>query len=87
MIMIPLFGDEPPNAARAVAAGLGRMILPSDLTPQAIRQATREVLINPSYRKNLELVHKEIGSLPPVDQAVTWLEWVARERRPLLSDT
>ena len=87
MIMIPLFGDEPPNAARAVAAGLGRMILPSDLTPQAIRQATREVLIDPSYRKNLELVHKEIESLPPVDQAVTWLEWVARERRPLLSDS
>ncbi len=87
MVLIPLSGDAPSNAARAVAAGLGQMILPSDLTSQAIRQATLEVLRDPSYRQKLELVHKEIESLPSVDQAVTWLEWVARERRPLPSDS
>ncbi len=87
LVLIPLFGDAPSNAARAVAAGLGQMILPSDLTSQAIRQATLEVLRDPSYRKNLESVHKEIESLPSIDQAVTWLEWVARERRPLPSDS
>jgi len=87
MVLIPISGDEPRNAARAVAVGLGQMILPSDLTPQAIRHATLEVLRDPSYRQNLESVHKEIESLPSVDQAVTWLEWVARERRPLPSDS
>ncbi len=87
LVLIPLFGDAPSNAARAVAAGLGQMISPSDLTSQAIRHATLEVLRDPSYRKNLESVHKEIESLPSIDQAVTWLEWVARERRPLPSDS
>jgi len=87
LVLIPLFGDAPSNAAQAVAAGLGQMISPSDLTSQAIRHATLEVLRDPSYRQNLESVHKEIESLPSVDQAVTWLEWVARERRPLPSDS
>ncbi len=87
MVLIPLVGDEPSNAAQAVATGLGQMILPSDLTPQAIRHATLEVLRDPGYRQNLESVHKEIESLPSVDQAVTWLEAVARERRPLPSDS
>ncbi len=87
MVLIPLSGDAPSNAARAVAAGLGQMILPSDLTSQAIRHATLEVLRDPSYRQNLESVHKEIESLPSVDQAVTWLEWVARERRPFPLDS
>jgi MGT family glycosyltransferase len=87
MVLIPLFGDEPRNAARAVAVGLGQLILPSDLTSQAIRHATLEVLTDPSYRQNLESVHKEIESLPSVDQAVTWIESVARERRPFPSDS
>ncbi len=87
MVLIPLLSDEPLNAAQAVATGLGQMILPSELTSQAIRHATLEVLQNPSYRQNLESVHKEIESLPSVDQAVTWLEWVAREQRPLPSDS
>jgi UDP:flavonoid glycosyltransferase YjiC (YdhE family) len=87
MVLIPIPGREPRDAARAVAAGLGQMILPSDVTSQAIRHATLEVLKDPSYRQNLESVHKEIESLPSIDQAVTWLESVARERRTFPSDS
>jgi N-glycosyltransferase len=83
LVLIPLFGDQPPNAERAAAAGVARVLAPSEVTPAAVREATRAVLHEPGYRERLAALRAEIAALPPVERAVGWFERIARDRAPL----
>ncbi len=44
LVMVPLEGDQLPNAERAAAAGAGVVLPALELTPTLIRDATRTVL-------------------------------------------
>lgn len=81
LVMVPILGDQPPNAARA-AAGAGLVVPPSELTPAAVREATRAVLTEPRYRAGVAALQAEIAALPPVESAVGWLERLGRDRVP-----
>jgi UDP:flavonoid glycosyltransferase YjiC (YdhE family) len=83
MVLVPLFSDQPINAGRAAASGLGRIIMPSDITPELVRDAVLTVLSDNSYRANLEAVRNEIAELPSWEQGVKWMEQVAESRSPL----
>jgi MGT family glycosyltransferase len=83
MVLVPLFSDQPINAAQAVARGLGKMIMPSDVTPSLVREAVHTVLSDERYKSRVEAVRDEIAQLPSVEQAVRWLEQVAESREPL----
>ena len=83
MVLIPLVGDQPPNAERAAAAGVARVLAPSEVTPAAVCEATRAVLHEPGYRQRLAALRAEIAVLPPVERAVGWFERIARDRAPL----
>ena len=83
MVLIPLVGDQPPNAERAAAAGVARVLAPSEVTPTAVREATRAVLHEPGYRQQIAALRDEIAALPPVERAVGWFERIARDRTPL----
>jgi UDP:flavonoid glycosyltransferase YjiC (YdhE family) len=86
MVLVPLFGDQPPNAARAAAAGVGLVVTPAELTPERVREATLAVLGDSSYRDRVAALKQETVDLPPVEAAVAWLERIATEKAPLLAE-
>jgi UDP:flavonoid glycosyltransferase YjiC (YdhE family) len=83
LVVTPISADQPENAARCAALGLGRALDEADLTPDAVREAVRMVLANPVYRRNAERLREEIRSLPGPEHAVALLERLVVERRPL----
>jgi UDP:flavonoid glycosyltransferase YjiC (YdhE family) len=60
-------------------------IEPGRRTPESIRAAAAEVLRDPVYRRNAERVRDQIARLPGPDHAVTLLEQLATEGRPILA--
>ena len=83
MVMVPLFGDQPPNAEQAAAAGAGIVIDQAQLTPESVRDATRTVLSDRGYRDRVSALRREIDELPSHAQAVEWIAQVARTKAPL----
>ena len=85
MVVLPVNADQPRNARRCADLGVARVIAPDERTPAAIREATRAVLCDPSYRANAERLRDEISALPGPDPAVALLEQLARDRLPLIA--
>src|SRR5882724_6056156 len=81
MVLVPLFGDQPPNAACAVRAGAGIILDAATLSPQSVCHATRVVLAEPRYRESVQRVRDEAKGLPDHAEAVRWLEYVAEHRQ------
>ena len=52
LVVVPTEWDKPENAQRVVEAGAGIRISPRRLTPARLRAAVRQILGNPSYRRN-----------------------------------
>lgn len=84
VVVVPITADQPENAAHCAALGLGRVIAPTELTPERARDAVRDVLDDPSYRRNAERLRDEMAALPGPEYAVELLERLARERQPLM---
>ena len=73
-VLLPVFADQPINAARVAEFGAG---LALDMSPDGLGRlgaALRELLEDPRYRTASERVADEIASLPPVGEAVDLLE-------------
>jgi len=69
MVRDPITADQPYSAQRCAALGVARVVDPAARTPEAIRDATRDVLADPSYRSDdrllverLEESHHVFGS-------------------------
>jgi UDP:flavonoid glycosyltransferase YjiC (YdhE family) len=86
LVVVPISADQPENAARCAAMGLGRVMQPADLTPEVAREAVLTVLADPSYRANAEQVRDEIAALPGPEFAVALLERLAAEKQPIYAD-
>jgi MGT family glycosyltransferase len=84
MVIIPVAADQHANAKRCVELGVAQVIEPGWRTPEAIREATRQVLENPRYRHNAERLRDEMEALPGLDYAVQLLEQLAAKKKPLL---
>ncbi len=84
-VIIPIGADQPENARRAAALGVGMVLGREEWTPEAIRTAVESVLGDPTYRANAERVRDEMAALPGPEHAVTLLERLAREKQPILS--
>jgi UDP:flavonoid glycosyltransferase YjiC (YdhE family) len=84
MVIIPVSADQFTNAKRCAELGVGTVIAPDRRTPEAIREAAREVLRNASYRQNAERMRDEMQALPGLEHAVELLERLARERTPVI---
>ena len=85
VVIVPITADQPENAARCAALGLGRVIEPAELTPERARDAVLGVLGDPSYRRNAERLRDEMVALPGPEYAVALLERLAVEKQPLLT--
>ena len=69
LVVVPLFADQPHNAARVALAGAG-IVAPLD----GIRAGIECVLADDSYRANAQRIADEMRALPPVDGALATLE-------------
>lgn len=85
MVAIPLAGDQPANAARCVALGAACLVPPDRRTPEAIRDATVEVLRNPRYRESAMRLKHEMEALPGLEHAVDLLETLAATKAPIFN--
>lgn len=87
MVLTPIAADQPENARRCAELGVARVVEPDRHTgselAHAIQGATREVLAAAHYREAAQLLRREIEELPGLDYAVTLLERLAAERKPL----
>ncbi len=85
MVLIPMGADQPLNAARCEALGVGRVLDAVKATPDTVREAVSNALADPTYRRAAERLRDEIAALPGPPHAVTLLERLAAEKRPLCS--
>ena len=87
LVVIPVQGDQPRNARRCADLGVGRVVAPTERTPETIRAAVRTVLTDPSYRMHAQRMRDELTALPGPEHAVALLERLATERQPLIAGT
>ncbi len=85
MVVIPVGADQPVNARRCVALGVGRMVGAEERTPESIRQAVRDVLGDSDYRARAERLGEEMAALPGPEHGVALLERLAAEKRPIIA--
>lgn len=77
LVCIPLGADQPRNAERCTALGVGRTLGVVGLTPYDVRVATSAVLTEPGYRTAAARLQAEIAALPDPAAAVVLLERLA----------
>jgi UDP:flavonoid glycosyltransferase YjiC (YdhE family) len=83
MVNVPIGMDQPENAARCAAAGVGVTVDVAALSVDSVRNAVHAVLHDPSYRTNAQRVRQEMHSLPDPREVVTLLEDLANQKQPL----
>jgi UDP:flavonoid glycosyltransferase YjiC (YdhE family) len=84
LLLLPQGADQFHNAEACLAAGVGRRLLPEELTPDAVRGEVETLLLEPAFRERARHVQREIAEMPSPDEVVPLLERLARERRPLV---
>jgi MGT family glycosyltransferase len=80
MVAIPITADQPYCAQRCVALGVACAISPEQRTAEAVREATFEVLVDPSYRTNAMNFREQMLALPGPEHVVELLEGLALYR-------
>lgn len=83
LVVLPLGADQPWNADRCVALGLGEALDAVRATAADLRGAVTRVLGEPRYRRSAARLRAELEALPDVSAAVALLERLASERRPV----
>jgi UDP:flavonoid glycosyltransferase YjiC (YdhE family) len=88
LVVVPLFGDQPANAARIEAAGAGVAVWPdpaapyeairSSIDPVALRTAVEQVLGEPGYRQTARRLADEMAAHPPTDEALAMIGFTTR---------
>jgi N-glycosyltransferase len=76
-VVVPITADQPYSAERSAALGIGRAIGPDSRTPEAVRDAVRDVLGTASYRENAKRFQAEMLALPGTDRLVSLIEQAA----------
>jgi MGT family glycosyltransferase len=78
MVAIPITNDQPGVARRLEWLGLGKVVLPRQLTPHRLRAAVEHVLGDPSYRTRARARAAEIARLDGVGRAADIVEQAFR---------
>ena len=84
LLLLPQGANQFHNAAACLAAGVGRRLLPGEVTPEAVRREVRALLDDSDLRDGARRVQRELTEMPGPERGVALLERLAAERRPLL---
>ncbi|XP_049832173.1 UDP-glucosyltransferase 2-like isoform X1 [Schistocerca gregaria] len=82
MLVVPVLGDQPHNAASLSSRGVALTLTVNQLTEHNVRHALDSLVNDTSYRKRM----KQLSALfrdrprPPLEEAVYWVEYVIRHR-------
>jgi UDP:flavonoid glycosyltransferase YjiC (YdhE family) len=76
-VLLPMGADQPHNAARCEALGVGIALDAVRATPEDIAEAIRAVLDDPDHRAAAARLRAEAAALPPPERAVSLLERLA----------
>lgn len=82
-VVLPMGADQPLNAARCEALGVGVTLDVIRATPKDIRAAAVVMLGDSSYRAAAERIQAEIATLPAAAEAVPLIERLASARSRL----
>jgi UDP:flavonoid glycosyltransferase YjiC (YdhE family) len=74
MVVVPISADQPYSAERCAALGVGRTVGAEARSPDAIGDAVRQVLADPSFRANARAFQDEMKALPGPGELVKLLE-------------
>jgi UDP:flavonoid glycosyltransferase YjiC (YdhE family) len=74
LVVLPMGADQPLNAERCAALGVGRVLDVIAATPEDVREAVSAVLADSSYREAAERIRTEFAALPGPGHPVTLLE-------------
>jgi MGT family glycosyltransferase len=85
LVVIPIAADQPANARRCTALGVGRALDVTKVTPGTVREAVRVVLDEPRYSVNAQRLREEMAALPGPEYAVALLAQLAQERQPMVA--
>lgn len=83
VLVLPQGANQFHNAEACLAAGVGRRLLPGEVSPQAVRREVDALLSDPGLRERAQHVQKEIAAMPGPERGVELLERLAAEGRPL----
>lgn len=68
VVAVPMFAEQPANAARLAELGAGRRLNVEDVTPGALHEALTAVLDDPGYRARARGMQRQILGLPPLQR-------------------
>ena len=80
MVVVPLFADQPYNAARVEAIAAGVALEGGPAAIGGLADALRQVLDGDWYRAGAQRIAEQIARLPPAADAVPMLEEIAGRR-------
>jgi len=83
LLVLPQGANQFHNAEACVAAGVGRRLLPSDVSAEAVRREVDDLFHDPALREGARRVQRELAQMPGPDHGAALLERLAAERRPL----
>lgn len=63
-VCVPQGADQFANAEACIRGGVGRTLLPNEMTAESVRSATEDVLSDKKYRLGAEKVQTEIAAMP-----------------------
>ncbi|XP_060804234.1 UDP-glycosyltransferase UGT5-like [Amyelois transitella] len=81
MVGMPVFGDQPANAAAVEESGLGVQIQIRDVTKELLLEKFKTVL-DPKFRENVKRISRVWHDRPlsAMDSAIFWTEFAARNQ-------
>ncbi|XP_036390520.1 UDP-glucuronosyltransferase 2C1-like [Megalops cyprinoides] len=82
IVGLPLIFDQPDNLFRMGARGAAKIVDIANLDRSVFLQAIQEVLHDPSYRMNMQMLSRLHQDQPmkPLDRAIFWVEYVMRHK-------
>jgi len=83
LLILPQGANQFHNAEACVTAGVGRRLLPGEVTPEAIRRDVTSLLHDAGLRDAARRVQAELATMPGPERGVELLVQLAAERRPL----
>jgi MGT family glycosyltransferase len=73
MLVVPQGADQFDNAAQCAALGASRVLVPSDVSTEAVRAAVVVLLEDPSYSERAGTVAAEVAAMPDPEELVSTL--------------
>jgi UDP:flavonoid glycosyltransferase YjiC (YdhE family) len=74
MVVLPLFADQPTNAAQVELVGAGLSVPYEGAAMEAVAHALERVMSEPVFAERARHIAEDMAGLPPVSEVPAWLQ-------------